>query len=107
MALPKEIRALFTALTQDVLGCLLEDHSQGQTKGETGKVEQGFAIAVERLAGYGADPIAVIAELHSAGWLYAPVEKPNKKIHQVKLNNKDTQAIIFKSSAARDAGFIK
>jgi len=105
--LPKDIQQLFTPLTRNVIGCLLDDHHSGKTRGETGKVDDGFAITVERLAGYGADALAVIGELHKAGWLYTQPEKPNKKIHQVKMNNKETQVVIIKSSAARDAGFIK
>ena len=105
--LPKDIQMLFTPLTRDVIANLLEDHLNGKTSGETGNVEDGFAVTIERLAGYGADAIVVIGELHKAGWLHTPPEKPNKKIHQVKINNKEAQAVIIKPAAARDAGFTK
>lgn len=107
VSLPKDIQMLFSPLTRDVIANLLEDHLGGKTRGETVKVDDGFAISLERLASYGADASAVIAELHNAGWLYTPPEKPAKKIHQVKINNKELQAVIIKPAAARDAGFLK
>ena len=105
--LPADVAKLFTPLTRDVLGLLLVDHYENKTKGETRSVPEGFAIALERVAAYGADATSIIAELSKAGWLYCPPEKPSKKIHLVSMNNKDTQAIIVREAMARDAGLIK
>lgn len=105
--IPADLQRLFTPLTRDVLGELMGEHKAGVTRGETGPHEHGFAIGLERLASYGADPTKVIDELNKAGWLYTPPEKPGKKIHQAKLNNKAMQVIIIKQTAAQDAGFLK
>ena len=105
--LPSDLVAKLTPLTRDVLAALLEDHRSNKTKGATGKTQNGFAIGVDQLSSYGADATNVIGEFHKSGWLYQIPEKPNKKIHQVEINQKELSAVIIKIAVARDLGFIK
>ena len=105
--LPDDLMAKVSPLTRDVLSALLEDHRANKTKGATGKTENAFGIGMDQLAGYGADAMTIITDLSKAGWLYTLIDKPNKKIHQVEINQKPLSAILLKMAAARDLGFIK
>lgn len=105
--LPTELALVLSMLTRDVLAVFLSDFHSGKLQGSTGITPDGYAIEIEKLAGYGVDVHRIISELHQLGWLYTPADKPGKKIHPVKLNGKSTQSILLKEKVARDLGMIK
>lgn len=105
--LPPELAVVLTMLTRDVLSVFIGDFHSGKMQGSTGMTPDGYAIEIERLAGYGVDVHRIIQELHQLGWLFTPPDKPGKKIHSIKLNGKSTQSILLKEKVARDLGLIK
>lgn len=105
--LPSELEVVLSMLTRDVLSVFLGDFHKGKLQGSTGVTPDGYAIEIEKLAGYGVDVHRIISELHQLGWLHTPADKPGKKIHSVKLNGKSTQSILLKDKVARDMGLVK
>jgi conjugal transfer pilus assembly protein TraI len=105
--LPAELEVVLSMLTRDVLSVFLGDFHSGKLQGSTGITPDGYAIEIEKLAGYGVDVQRIIGELHQLGWLYTPADKPGKKIHSVKLNGKSISSILLKEKVARDLGMIK
>lgn len=105
--MPGPIANLLSPATRQVMNTILAEHLAGQLRGHAGVVPEGFAISIERLTEYGVPLESLTTNLQKSGWLYAPPEKPGKKLHQVKLNNKPLQAIVIKMAQARDAGFTQ
>lgn len=104
--LPSTIAALLRPATREVMSEVLTEHLAHQNKAHAGTVDQGYAISLEYLAGFGVDLDSILKSLHEIGWLYTPPEKPGKKVHHVALNNRKLNVIIIKTEQARDAGFI-
>lgn len=105
--MPATAAALLRPATREVMNAILTEHMERQNKANVGPVENGFAISIEYMAGFGVALDDILKNLQEAGWLYAPPEKPAKKLHQVELANKKTNAIIIKTAQARHAGFIQ
>lgn len=105
--MPAAVAGTLRPAPRDVMNSLLNEHLTRKARDQMGVTEHGFAVSIEHLASFGITLDDLIKNLQEAGWLYSPPEKPNKKVHQVVLNNRKLDVIIIKQSHARDAGFIK
>lgn len=107
ISMAAQVANILSPATRQVMNMILTGHLSGKLRFDAGIVPEGFAISIEHLAGYGVPLEVLTKNLQQCGWLYSPPEKPGKKLHQVKLNNKPIQAIVIKMAQARDAGFLK
>ena len=105
--MPAAVAATLRPAMREVMNTVLSDYSHKKSKDRMGPVEHGFAISIEYLAGFGVTLEELLKQLHEAGWLYCSPEKPNKKLHQVVLNNRKLDVIVIKSAQARDVGFVR
>lgn len=104
---PEDLASFLTPLTRDIIGALLDDERAGKNKRLAGRVSDGFAISLNALSEYGGSPTSVVEEFEKLGWLFKPVEKPTKKLHQVQINGGNTvPAIILRPAIATDLGFL-
>lgn len=104
--MPSAVAATLRPATREVMNALLNEHLTRKSRDQMGAVDTGFAIAIEHMASFGVTLEDLLKNLQEAGWLYAPPEKPNKKLHQVVFNNRNCNVVIIKPAQARDAGFI-
>lgn len=104
--IPAVVAATLRPATREVMNALLNEHLTRKAKDQMGSVDAGFAIAIEHMASFGVTLDDLLKNLQEAGWLYAPPEKPNKKLHQVVFSNRNCNVVIIKPAQARDAGFL-
>lgn len=105
--IPEAVEALLARISsrqgRELLRAVVEDFHAGDRTG-MGKTEHGFAITRGRILGYGAEEQTVVTGLLGSGWLYSDPSAPNRKYHDVKLNQKEEKAIIILAQHSKALG---
>jgi hypothetical protein len=103
---PSTVASKMTPLLRDVFGALIDDQRSGSIINTAGRTTNGFAIAIGQFALYGFDTALCILELEKLDWLAIHPDRPEKKLHDVKINGKDCRAIVIKQQVAYDLGLL-
>lgn len=104
-SLPADVASRMTAVVREAVAQLLKDFCSGALAETSSVSDDGLAIALEQMGGYGVDLPKMVAELHGLGWLYVDVANPKKKIHMAQIGGKAVQSVVFKRQVALDLGF--
>lgn len=104
-SLPADVASRMTAVVREAVAQLLKDFCSGALAETSSVSDDGLAIALEQMGGYGVDLPKMVAELHGLGWLYVDVANPKKKIHMTQIGGKAVQSVVFKRQVAMDLGF--
>lgn len=103
--LPEDVAKRMTSGVRAVVAQVLQDYGSGELKSTTSVSDDGLAISLEQMGGYGVDLPKVIAELHGLGWLHIDPVNPKKKIHMAQIGGAAVQSVVFKRQVAQDLGF--
>lgn len=103
--LPEDVAKRMTGGVRAVVAQVLKDYCSGELQATTSVSDDGLAISLEHMGGYGVDLPKVIAELHGLGWLHIDPANPKKKIHMAQIGGAAVQSVVFKRQVAQDLGF--